>query len=52
MNKHYVREEYDEPDVTDAERTLAPGWWIAAAMIYAVGLVASFVLGYLMHGAP
>jgi hypothetical protein len=52
MNKHYVREDYDEPDVRPEERMLVEGWFIAAALLYAVGLVLAFVIGWYAGKVP
>jgi hypothetical protein len=52
MNKHYVREEYDEPDVGPDERMLVEGWFIAAALLYAIGLVLAFVIGWYAGRTP
>jgi hypothetical protein len=43
----YVRdEEYDEPDVSPSERTMAEGWYIAAALLYGSVLVVAFAFGW------
>jgi hypothetical protein len=53
MNKHYVRDaEYDEPDVNPDERIFIEGWFIGAAVLYAVGLVLAFVVGWYAGKMP
>jgi hypothetical protein len=46
MSKYQRDEEYDEPDVSPSERTMAEGWYIAAALLYGSVLVVAFAFGW------
>jgi hypothetical protein len=46
MSKYLRDQEYDEPEVSASERTMAEGWYIAAGMIYIGGLLVAFFVGW------